>query len=680
MSEERPLDGPDPRDELAINTIRFLAVDMVEAARSGHPGAPLGQAALAYWLFTRHLAFDPEDPAWINRDRFVLSCGHASALIYALLHLSGFDLSMDELERFRQLDSKTPGHPEYGHTAGIETTTGPLGQGLANAVGMAMAERLLAEQMNSDGHAVVDHHTYVIASDGDLMEGVTAEASSLAGHLGLGKLIVFWDDNRISIEGSTDLTFTEDVAARYRSYGWQTLEIEDGNDLAAIDSAIEAAKADTERPTMVVVRTHIGFGSPNKQDTSGAHGSPLGPEETNLTKANLGWPTDAPFLVPDPVARLFASAADRGRRQHAAWREAFARFQSAHPDPARELERRLARRLPEGWDADLPRFAPDDAAIATRKASGAALNAVAGRLPELFGGSADLAGSNNTWIDGELAFQASAPGGRNMHFGVREHAMGAIMNGMALSGLVRPYGGTFLIFSDYMRPSIRLAALMGQPTIYVFTHDSIFLGEDGPTHQPISQLAALRAMPGLELFRPADANETAEVWRQTLERTDGPTALSLTRQKLPILVGTAEKAREGVSRGAYVLHDPEDGEAPEIILIATGSEVHLAVEACARLEQSDIRTRVVSMPSWERFDAQDGAYRASVLPRGNAKRLAIESGTTFGWHRYVGDGGCILGIDGFGASAPASDLAEHFGFTTEAVEAAARKLLGVEER
>ncbi len=678
MTEVRPLRGEDPRDELAINTIRFLAVDMVEAARSGHPGAPLGQAALAYWLWTRHLAFDPEAPDWVNRDRFVLSCGHASALIYSLLHLSGYELSLDELKNFRQLGSKTPGHPEYGLTPGVETTTGPLGQGLANAVGMALAERLTAEQLNSDIHQPIDYRTWVIASDGDLMEGVTAEASSLAGHYGLGKLNVFWDANEISIEGSTDLTFTEDVAARYRSYGWHTLEVADGNDLQAIDQAIEAAKAETERPTLVTVRTHIGFGSPAKQDTADAHGAPLGGDEVIATKANLGWPSEPTFLVPDPVRRLFATVADAGRSRHAAWREAFARYQSAHPGPARELERRLAQQLPSDWDAEMPTYSVDDAPIATRKVSGAALNAVAGRLPELVGGSADLAGSNNTWIKDEPAMQKAAPGGRNMHYGVREHAMGSMMNGMALSGLLRPYGGTFLIFSDYMRPPIRLAALMELPCLYIFTHDSIFLGEDGPTHQPISQLAALRAIPNVTTVRPADANETVEAWRLALRHHDGPTALSLTRQKLPVLPGTAELAREGVARGGYVLSDPEDGEEAEVILIATGSEVQLAVEASQRLAREDIRSRVVSMPCWERFDAQDGAYRASVLPRSIEKRIAIEAGSPLGWHRYAGEHGVVLALEGFGASAPAADLARHFGFTADAVEAAARKLLGLE--
>jgi len=677
MTEVRPLRGEDPRDELAINTVRFLAVDMVEAAGSGHPGAPLGQAALAYWLFTRHLVFDPTEPSWPNRDRFVLSCGHASALLYALLHLSGYDLPIEELQRFRQLGAKTPGHPEHGLTPGVETTTGPLGQGLANAVGMALAERLCAEQMNVGEEALIDHRTWVQASDGDLMEGVASEASSLAGHLGLGKLTVFWDANRISIDGSTDLAFTEEVAARYRAYGWHTLMVTDGNDLAAIETAIEAAKSELRRPTLVVVRSHIGFGSPAKQDTAGAHGAPLGSAETAATKKNLGWPTEPTFLVPDPVRELFAAVADAGRRRRAAWLEAYARYQGAHRAPAEQFARRLAGQLPDGWDEQLPHYGERDPAIATRKASGAALNALAGRLSELAGGSADLTGSNNTWIAGEGALQSTSPGERNVHFGVREHAMGAVLNGMALSGLLRPFGGTFLIFSDYMRPAIRLAALMKLPVIYIFTHDSVFLGEDGPTHQPISQLASLRALPGLTLFRPADANETTEAWRQAIEHRDGPTALALSRQKLPILPGTATLAQEGVARGGYVLIDPEDGEEAEIILIATGSEVQLAVAACRRLEVEDIRTRVVSLPSWERFDAQDNAYRASVLPRAITKRVAIEAGASIGWHRYVGDEGRVLALDHFGASAPASDLAEHFGFTPAAVENAARGLLGL---
>ena len=661
-------------DAAAINTIRFLAVDMVEAAQSGHPGAPMGQAALAYRLWTRHLRHDPARPDWPNRDRFVLSCGHASALIYSLLHLAGYDLSLEDLKQFRQLGSKTPGHPEYGHTVGVETTTGPLGQGMATAVGMAMAERMLAAAFNRDEHTIIDHRVWVLASDGDVMEGVTGEASSLAGHLGLGKLNVLYDANQISIDGSTDLAFTEDVAARYAAFGWHTLQVDDGNDLEAIDSALELAKAETARPTLIVVRTHIGFGSPNKQDTAAAHGAPLGADEVRLTKDALGWPQAPTFHIPDEARAAFQPAREQGAAQSAAWDSAFERLRAAHPETAAAFDTRRAGQLPAGWEDALPSFSVEDTPVATRKVSGQVLNAIAARIPELIGGSADLAGSNKTMVDGAPDFQADTPGGRNLYFGVREHAMGAVMNGMALSGLLRPYGGTFLIFTDYMRPAMRLAALMGLPAIYVMTHDSIFLGEDGPTHQPVSQLLSMRSIPGMTLFRPADANETVESWRQALENTDGPTVLALTRQKLPILPGTASGAREGVARGGYVLADPEDG-APEILLIATGSEVALAMAARTTLEQThDLAVRVVSLPSWRRFEEQDRAYRDSVLPPEIQKRLAIEAGTSLGWHRYVGLEGSVVSQDTFGASAPGPDLAQHFGFTVDHVVARALAL------
>ncbi|RMH19972.1 MAG: transketolase [Acidobacteria bacterium] len=661
------------RDQVAINAIRFLAVDMVEAARSGHPGAPLGQAPLAYWLWTRYLRHDPRDPAWPNRDRFVLSCGHASALIYALLHLAGYDLPLEELKRFRQLGSKTPGHPEHGHTPGVETTTGPLGQGIANAVGMAMAERMLAAHFNRPGHRIIDHRTWVLASDGDLMEGVASEACSLAGHLRLGRLNVFYDANQISIDGSTDLTFTEDVAARYRAYGWHTLAVGDGNDLEQLDAAMRRAHDEVDRPTLVLVRTHIGYGSP-RQDTAKVHGEPLGPEDAARTKENLGWPVEPPFYVPDEARQAFAEALARGGEASAGWRAALERYRDAHPSLAAELEARLAGRLPAGWEEKLPRFAPADGPLATRAASGKVLNAIAPALPELIGGSADLAGSNKTMIAGAGDFQPGNYGGRNLYFGVREHAMGAVMNGMALSRMLRPYGGTFLIFSDYMRPAIRLAALMGLPVIYVLTHDSIFLGEDGPTHQPISQLLALRAIPNLTLFRPADANETAEAWRQALENRDGPTALALSRQKLPVLEATADLARDGVARGAYVIAGG-DGE-PQALLLASGSEVALALDAHAELARQGIRTRVVSMPCWRRFDAQEASYRESVLPAGVSKRLAIEAGVGLGWHKYVGDGGAILSQETFGVSAPGADVARHFGFTAADVTRRVLELVG----
>ncbi len=655
------------QDAIAINTIRFLAVDMVEAACSGHPGAPMGQASMAFTLWTRHLRHDPSDPSWPNRDRFVLSCGHASALIYALLHLAGYDLPLEELRNFRQLGSKTAGHPEHGHTPGVEITTGPLGQGLASAVGMAMAERMLAAQFNRDGHTIIDHKVWVIASDGDLMEGVTSEASSLAGHLQLGKLNVLYDANQISIDGSTDLAFTEDVVARYEAYGWHTLVVDDGDDLIALDAAMTTAARELDRPSLVLVRTHIGFGSPNKQDTAGAHGAPLGPEELALTKQNLGWPLEPAFHIPDDTRAAFAPSTERGATAHQAWRRSFEAFRDAHGDLASTFESRLAGELPGGWDDTLPRFSPDEPAVATRKVSGQVLNAIAAALPHLIGGSADLAGSNKTMIDGASNFQADTPDGRNLYFGVREHAMGSVLNGMALSGMLRPYGGTFLIFSDYMRPAMRLAALMKLPVLYIMTHDSIFLGEDGPTHQPVSQLLSLRAIPGLEVFRPADANETVEAWRQAIENGTGPSVLSLTRQKLPVLPGSAERAGDGVARGAYVVADPPDGSEPEVILIASGSEVALAMAAQPVLADRGIPTRVVSMPCWSRFDAQDTAYRQHVLPPAVKRRLAIEAGSPLGWHRYVGDQGSIIGQDGFGASAPGADLATHFGYTLDHV-------------
>ena len=657
-------------DQIAINTLRFLAVDMVERARNGHPGAPMGQAAMAYQLWSRHLFFDPRNPEWPNRDRFVLSCGHASALIYALLHLAGYDLPIGELRNFRQLGSRTPGHPEHGLTPGVETTTGPLGQGLANAVGMAIAERLLGAQFNREGFPLFDHRVWVFASDGDLMEGVAAEASSLAGHLGLGKLNVLYDDNRITIDGPTELAYSDDAVARYRAYGWHTLEVEDGNDLAGLDRAMAAARAETGRPTLVRVRTHIGYGAPNKQDTSGVHGSPLGAEELAAAKANLGWPAEPAFRVPDAAVEAFAPARRRGGERRTSWSELLAGYREAHPEPAAELDRRLRGELPEAWEDHLPRFAPEDGPLATRKASGAVLQAVAPRLGELAGGSADLAPSNNTFLPGEAVFSRRETG-RNFHFGVREHAMGAVMNGMALSRLLKPYGGTFLVFSDYMRPAIRLAALTGLPAIYVFTHDSIFLGEDGPTHQPVSQLLSLRSIPNLLVLRPADANETAEAWRLAIENRHGPSALVLSRQKLPILAETAERCRDGVARGAYVIADPAEGVRPSgdlrAVLLASGSEVSLALAAQRRLESRGVPVRVVSMPCWSLFDAQEEGYRESVLPAGVTCRLAIEAGVSLGWHRYVGPEGDVLAQESYGASAPFRDLAEHFGFTVEKV-------------
>jgi transketolase len=650
-------------DQVAINTIRFLAVDMVEKAQSGHPGAPLGQAPLAYLLWTRTMRHNPDNPDWPDRDRFVLSCGHASALLYSLLHLAGYGLPMEELQRFRQFGSKTPGHPEHELTRGVETTTGPLGQGLGNAVGMAIAEAKSARRFNRDGFPLFDYRIWVIASDGDLMEGVSHEVSSLAGHLRLSRLKVFYDDNEVSIDGSTSLAFSDDSAKRFEAYGWRVLRVADGNDLGALEKAIAEAEAETERPTLVVVRTEIGYGSPNKGGTAEAHGSPLGADEVALTKQALGWPTEPTFLVPDEARAPFAAARERGRQLEEAWNDLLRRYREAHPEDAADLDRRLAGKLPDGWADALPTFEAGGKPVATRAASGQVINAIAGKLPELIGGSADLAPSNNTLVKGETNFSATDRGGRNFHFGVREHGMGSVLNGMALSRLWIPYGGTFLIFSDYMRPPVRLASLMKLQVIYVYTHDSIFLGEDGPTHQPISQLASLRSIPNLTVIRPADACETAEAWRVAIEHRHGPTALALTRQNLPILEETAAKAREGVPRGGYVLLDPAEGEA-EVILLATGSEVHLAVEAAKKLSR---RIRVVSLPSWELFDRQPREYRDAVLPPAVRRRLAIEAATPFGWHKYVGLEGQIHGIERFGASAPAKDLQREFGFTPEAV-------------
>ncbi|HYU33749.1 MAG TPA: transketolase [Thermoanaerobaculia bacterium] len=667
MAEHRGNDT----DQVAINTIRFLAVDMVEKAQSGHPGAPLGQAPLAYLLWTRHMRHNPDNPDWPNRDRFVLSCGHASALLYSLLHLAGYGLPMEELQRFRQFGSKTPGHPEHELTRGVETTTGPLGQGLGNAVGMAIAQAKSAHRFNRDGFPLFDHRIWVIASDGDLMEGVSHEVSSLAGHLRLSQLKVFYDDNEVSIDGSTRLAFSDDSGKRFEAYGWRVLRVADGNDLDAIEKAIAEAEAETERPTLVVVRTTIGYGSPHKAGTAEAHGAPLGGDEVVLTKQALGWPTEPTFLVPEEAHGPFDAARERGRKREAEWNDLLGRYRGAHSEDAAELERRLAGKLPDGWADALPTFEPGGKPMATRAASGQVINAIAGKLPELVGGSADLAPSNNTLVKGETNFSAQDRGGRNFHFGVREHGMGSLLNGFALSRLWIPYGGTFLIFSDYMRPPVRLASLMKLQVIYVYTHDSIFLGEDGPTHQPISQLASLRAIPNLTVIRPADACETAEAWRFAIEHRHGPTALALTRQNLPILEETAAKAKEGLPRGGYVLLDPAEGE-PEILLIATGSEVHLAVEAAKRLKR---RIRVVSLPSWELFDRQPQEYRDSVLPPAVRKRLAIEAAAPFGWHKYVGSEGEIHGIERFGASAPAKDLEREFGFTTDAVVARVEGML-----
>ena len=666
---------PDPAlDLLCINTIRTLAMDAVEQAQSGHPGTPMALAPLAYLLYTRHLRHSPRHPDWPDRDRFVLSAGHASMLLYATLHLMGYDLSLDEVRDFRQWGSRTPGHPEHGRTPGVETTTGPLGQGLANAVGMALAEAHLAARFNRDDHRVVDHRTYVIASDGDLMEGISHEGASLAGHLGLGKLVVFYDDNRITIEGATDLAFSEDVGRRFEAYGWHVQRVADGNDLAALDAATLAAQAETARPSLVIVRTHIAFGSPNKQDTAEAHGAPLGKDEIALTKRAYGWPADESFRVPDAARAHCAGCVERGAQLEAAWRCRVAAHEAALPALAAEWRAALAGELPQGWDTVLPDFGPKDGAQATRAVSGKILNALAPVIGTLVGGSADLAPSNNTYLTGSPDLSAAHPEGRNLHFGIREHGMGGVLNGMALHGGVRPYGATFLVFADYMRPAIRLAAMMGLPVIYVFTHDSIGLGEDGPTHQPIEHLAALRAIPNLVVLRPADAAETVEGWRTALLRRDGPTALVLTRQKVPALDRGTLAAATGLHRGGYVLADAP-GAAPRVVLIGTGSEVAVCLGAKALLDAEGVATRVVSMPSVELFARQPVDYRERVLPPAVRARVAVEAGHTFGWHRWVGTGGAVVGLERFGASAPAERLFAEFGFTPEHVAAQARALL-----
>ena len=662
-------------DQLAINTIRFLSVDQVEAAQSGHPGAPLGQAPLAYLLWTRFLRHNPDNPDWPNRDRFVLSCGHASALLYSLLHLAGYGLPIEELKRFRQLGSKTPGHPEHELTRGVEVTTGPLGQGISNSVGMAIAQCMSAQRFNREDFPVFDYRVWVIMSDGEMMEGVPHEACALAGHLKLSRLKVFYDDNKVSIDGPTSLAFSEDVGKRFEAYGWRVLRVEDGNDLQRLTAAMQAAEAEEDRPTLVIVRTIIGYGSPNRQGTSKAHGEALGPEETAATKKALGWPLEPTFYVPDEAKTPFEETRQRGQALERQWNELLQRYRQAHPEIAAELDQRLAGKLPEGWQDAIPTFDPADKPIATRAASGKVLNAIVPKLPQLVGGSADLTPSNNTAIQGRTDFEAANAEGLYLRFGVREHGMGSILNGIALSKLWIPYGGTFLVFSDYMRPPVRLAALMKLQVCFVYTHDSIFLGEDGPTHQPIGELASLRAIPGLLVLRPADANETAEAWRVAIEHRHGPVAFALTRQNIPILAETREKAREGLPRGAYVLSDPEGGE-PEILLLATGSEVWVALEAAKQLAAKGCRARVVSMPCWELFDEQPDDYKESVLPDKIRKRLAIEAASPFGWGKYVGLDGEVHGVERFGASAPYKDLQKAFGFLPEDVVKHAEAVLG----
>lgn len=661
-------------DELCINTVRTLAMDAVQKAESGHPGAPMALAPLAYLLFTRHLKHNPADPTWPDRDRFILSNGHASMLLYAVLYLSGYDLSIDEIRNFRQWGSKTPGHPEHGHTPGVETTTGPLGQGFGNAVGMAVAEAHLAALFNKGDHRIVDHNTWFICSDGDLMEGLSHEAASFAGHQRLGKLIGFYDDNNITIDGSTDLTYSDDVAKRFSAYGWHVHRVDDVNDLSAIESAIAACKSETDRPSLVIVKTHIGYGSPNRQDTAKAHGEALGAEEVDLTKKNLGWPTLEKFWVPEEALAHWRTARERGAAAHDEWRRALIAYAKAHPNEAKEFSRRVVQRdLPHGWQSALPVFTKDNGSVATRAASGTVLNAIGMKVPELFGGSADLTPSNNTLIKESGSFTAENRSGRYVHYGVREHAMAAMMNGIALHGGMIPYGGTFLIFSDYMRPSVRLAALMGVHVVYVYTHDSIGLGEDGPTHQPIEHLSALRAIPNMTLIRPADSAEVVEAWRIALTHKTGPVALALTRQKLPFIDRSALGSKpEDAARGGYVIAGAD--VEPDILLLSSGSEVAIALEARERLAADGISARVVSMPCHEIFARHPVEYQNSVLPPG-VKRVAVEAAHPMSWYRWVGLDGAIVGIERFGASAPYEAIYKGLGITADAVVDAVRRIL-----
>ena len=681
-------DTPDTIDQQCIDTLRFLSVDMVQKANSGHPGLPLGAAPMAYALWTQQLKHNPASPLWPDRDRFVLSAGHGSALLYSLLHVTGYDLSLDDIKQFRQWGSKAPGHPERGHTAGVEVTTGPLGQGFANAVGMAIAEAHLAARYNREGHAIIDHRTWAIVSDGDLMEGVASEAASLAGHLKLGKLTCLYDNNSVTLSAGTDMTFSEDRAKRFDAYGWQTIEVSDGNDLIAIHAALDAARAQTTQPTLILVRTHLGFGSP-EQDSFKAHGSPLGVADVKKTKDKLGWPSEPPFFVPAPALARFRQALARGAKAESQWKGRMDAYAQAFPDLAKELRSRLNAELPSGWDADIPVFPADAKGMATRVAGGKVMNAIAARLPALVGGSADLDPSTHTELKGQGDFnppllagqdsEGSDAGGwgyagRNVHFGVREHAMGGIVNGLAAHGGFIGYGSTFLIFSDYMRPAIRLAALMGLHVVHVFTHDSLALGEDGPTHQPIEQLASLRAIPGLTVIRPGDANETAVAWKVAVEMRDRPVLLVLTRQDVATLDRGRYASAEGLRRGGYVLSDATD-ERPGLILIASGSEVGLILAAAERLRTDGVAVRCVSMPSWDLFEAQPQSYRDDVLPPEITARLAVELGVEQGWHRYTGERGVMLGIDRFGASAPADVLLDKFGFTVDNVLLHARRLL-----
>jgi transketolase len=676
-------------DSLAINTIRFLSADAVQKANSGHPGLPMGAAAMAYVLWTRHLKHDPSDPAWPDRDRFLLSAGHGSMLLYSLLHLTGYDLPLDEIKRFRQWNSRTPGHPERHITPGVEATTGPLGQGLANAVGVAIAEAHLAARYNRPGHTIVDHTTYVIASDGDLMEGVTSEAGSLAGHLKLGKLIVLYDDNHISLSGTTNLCFDEDVAARYRAYGWQVIDVASGDDLAAVDAAITTARQATDRPSLLRIRTIIGDGAPTKAGTFEAHGSPLGPDELRGAKEKAGWPVEPAFLIPPDALERFRAAVGQGSERHQAWTAAFESYASAHPEPAAEFRRRTEGKLPADWEAGLPTFPADPKGVATRKAGETVMQALAQHLPEMVGGSADLNPSTFTWIKKAGDFQAPGPEpanvqgrvggawgreGRNLHFGIREHAMGSAVNGLAVHGGFIPYGSTFLVFSDYMRPAIRLSAIMELGCVWAFTHDSIGVGEDGPTHQPIEHYAALRAIPDVLFIRPCDANETVEAWRVAIRHRTRPTILALTRQNLPTLDRARFAPASNLARGAYVLNP--DVTKPDVILMGTGSEVQYCVEAAETLTKQGRAVRIVSMPCWELFEAEPAEYRDAVLPPSVGARVGIETGASLGWHRWVGPKGGLITLDRFGASAPGPEVAKQLGFTADHVVQKALEVLG----
>ena len=663
------LEKQETLEQLCINTVRTLSMDAVQKANSGHPGTPMALAPLAFVLWDRFLRFNPRDPHWAGRDRFILSNGHASMLLYSMLFLTGFDLTLDDLKNFRQWGSKTPGHPEYGLTAGVETTTGPLGQGVGNSVGFAIAQRWFAAQFNRDGHNVFDYRIYAVCGDGDLMEGVSNEAASVAGHLGLSNLIWFYDNNHITIEGNTSLAFSDDVATRFQGWHWNVLHVADVNNLEEVDRAIRTAQTETERPTLVIVNSHIGWGSPHKQDTAEAHGEALGVEEVRLTKINYGWPPDAQFLVPEEAKSYMGKAVERGAQWEREWNEKYAAWAKAFPDLGKEWELIAKRELPEGWDKDIPVFPADAKGMATRESNGKVLNAVAKNVPWLIGGAADLAPSTKTLLKDGGSFERGEYDGRNFHFGIREHAMGAIVNGMSLSG-IRAFGATFFIFSDYMRPTVRLAALMDLPVIFIYTHDSIGLGEDGPTHQPIEQMMSLRAVPRLLTFRPGDANEVAEVCRYIMTLKHEPALLALSRQAMPTLDRTKYTSASGTAKGAYVLAD--SGGTPEVILIGTGSELQLCVGAYERLTAEGVKARVVSMPSWELFEKQSPEYRAEVLPPGVHARVAVEAGTTFGWSKYVGDAGEVVGHDDFGASAPIKELMTHFGFTVENVIAKAR--------